>query len=381
MGVSVLLAMQVSCDVLHCILCIEDHIDGTSPSLDYYSIGKSLTKHINEASKYARKKELSSRDISQNFPVPRAHEVDSDEWIDMKSTDDLEHKMKEIVGNSLPSLSGNTNLTGSKDKDSDETKMAVMNEMMDGLQKFVAGSSDIRGVSSESKLDRAKQIGINNAEEEINSSEIFINERIYLQLLQRMLTTDAENLKFDDILGTGDEEEETRANIANDDSSDLMKYFSNEDLHFNDEDIEEIHSNTNGTADRSERIKSDEEVTMKEVMVSRPKYTTYALYTNYICYLILFFYYLQREMDEQLRNTSLDREFNIPESQDDGNDDNTGRQAKRGEAQLAFDDPTVIKANVLSNLLQSLDAEGGNTGPASILMTEMSSSRTSNHTS
>jgi hypothetical protein len=65
-------------------------------------------------------------------------------------------------------------------------------------------------------------------------------------------------------------------------------------------------------------------------------------------------------MDEQLSAADLDRQFRVPGA-DDSSDD----------LDLPHDDPAVIKANVLSNLLESLDAQEGGKGPVQTMLTEM----------
>ena len=42
---------------------------------------------------------------------------------------------------------------------------------------------------------------------------------------------------------------------------------------------------------------------------------------------------------------------------------------------LSSDDPTAMKAKILSNLLESLDSQGGRAGPVSTLLAEMKGSR------
>ena len=60
-------------------------------------------------------------------------------------------------------------------------------------------------------------------------------------------------------------------------------------------------------------------------------------------------------MDNQLATKDLDRDFSV------------------GEHHVKLPhggDPAVAKANVLSNVLESLDAQGGSSGPASIMVRE-----------
>ena len=60
-------------------------------------------------------------------------------------------------------------------------------------------------------------------------------------------------------------------------------------------------------------------------------------------------------MDDQLATQDLDRDFSV------------------GEHNVKLPhggDPAAAKANVLSNILESLDAQGGSSGPASIMLRE-----------
>jgi len=59
-------------------------------------------------------------------------------------------------------------------------------------------------------------------------------------------------------------------------------------------------------------------------------------------------------MDDQLATQDLDRDFSVGEH----------------NVKLPHGDPAATKANVLSNILESLDAQGGSSGPASIMLRE-----------
>lgn len=65
-------------------------------------------------------------------------------------------------------------------------------------------------------------------------------------------------------------------------------------------------------------------------------------------------------MDEELADKELDRRFKFPDAHNISDD-----------AALPFDDPTAIQSNVLSNLLESLEAQDGNAGPVSTILGEM----------
>ena len=77
---------------------------------------------------------------------------------------------------------------------------------------------------------------------------------------------------------------------------------------------------------------------------------------------------LQKSMDEQLAGEELEREFKVPGEEGD----DIGGQDK-DKVKLSFGDPTAIKASVLSNILGSLDAQGGSSGPAMTLLAETKS--------
>jgi len=78
-------------------------------------------------------------------------------------------------------------------------------------------------------------------------------------------------------------------------------------------------------------------------------------------------------MDVELAGEDLDRTFKVPTDSTNGNDeDNTiNTDAALTKDELPFDDPTAIQANVLSNLLESLDAQNGQAGPVTTILNEM----------
>lgn len=72
-------------------------------------------------------------------------------------------------------------------------------------------------------------------------------------------------------------------------------------------------------------------------------------------------------MDEQLSATDPDRKLKVFDAHNDRGNDNE-------DLDLPFDDPAAIKANVISNLLESLDAQEGNSGPVTTIFSEVSKS-------
>ena len=176
-----------------------------------------MAQHVCDAIKFARKKDISSHDILQQFPTPRSCDVDSDDWIDLNSMDDLERKMNEITKFS------NSNPTGTTTND--DAKLQEMDKLVQGVEKFIGGSSDLlKGVS----FERMQQ------SDEENSDKIVINSRVFLNILQKVLKYDTETLRFDDVLISS--EDRTQKN----ESVELLKFFSEEDLDWDNDDASSI---------------------------------------------------------------------------------------------------------------------------------------------
>lgn len=245
--------------------------------------GKSVAQHLSDAFKFARKKNVDSNDLLRLFPIPRDSQVDSDDWLDVNSIDDLELKMKDITKFS--------NWKKPSDHE-DELKLQAMDTLAQGVQTFIKGSSDLlKGVSSGDKQD---------------NSEFSLNSQVYLMILHRVLQEDPTNLRLDDL-------STVIPNQAHE-SADLLKFFSKEDLDW----------------DKVEGMNAIDE-DMKEIMM---------------------------EMDEQLSAKDSDRLLNIEGS----------------DIALPLSDPAAIRANVISNLLESLEAQEGHPGPVTTIFMEESTS-------
>lgn len=168
-----------------------------------------MVKHVSEAFKYAKQKDLSSKEISKTFPVPRASEVDPDDWIDFNSIDDLENKMNDLIRPPREDIQS----------ERDEEKMMAMDQVLEGLEKFVSGSGDLEGVSS---MPQATLVP--------KRSEMAINENVYLTILHRILLNEPSDVRFDDIVASSDMNT-PKENCGDD----LLKYFSKEDLDWDDD--------------------------------------------------------------------------------------------------------------------------------------------------
>ncbi len=90
----------------------------------------------------------------------------------------------------------------------------------------------------------------------------------------------------------------------------------------------------------------------------------------------MYFKFHQNAMDQELLGEKdVDRTFKVPTttSATGTADDNTEQSEDTGndDIKLPFDDPTAIQSNVISNLLESLDAQDGKSGPVSNILKEM----------
>jgi hypothetical protein len=70
---------------------------------------------------------------------------------------------------------------------------------------------------------------------------------------------------------------------------------------------------------------------------------------------------IQKEMDEQLSAKDPDRLLKIFNGVNEGS-----------EMELPFDEPVAMKANVISNFLESLEAQERNSGPVTTMLSEES---------
>jgi hypothetical protein len=169
--------------------------------------GKSVAQHVLDAFKIAKKKNLASNEILRLFPIPRDSEVDSDDWIDVNSIDDLEEKLKDI-----------TKFTDWKTRsknDEEEIKLRAMDTLAQGVNTFIEGSSDLlEGISSDEKR---------------KTDGLAVNSEICMKILHRVLSENPTNLRFDDLAPPGVQKHALESN-------DLLKFFSKEDFDWDDDE-------------------------------------------------------------------------------------------------------------------------------------------------
>ena len=251
-------------------------------------------------------------------------DVNTDSWIDFNSIDEIEAKMSKITGRSkvaeIHQAGSNTKEKAGISKQ--EIDLKEMNNMMSGLESFVKNKSDIEGIANMRTAEKMTT----HARFDPNT----ISPKIFLTMLHDVLKAES----TDDMLDLT--KFNTDSAISPDDN-DLLQYFTREDLA---EDEVSIDDDDMGTTEGNNNKQSLQTSSMADIM---------------------------KAMDEELIGESnLDRSLNLPN--DNTNKSNgTGNDSK----DLPFDDPTAVKSNVLSNLLESLDAQNGNAGPVSTIFKEM----------
>jgi hypothetical protein len=272
--------------------------------------GKSLRQIISDVfNRCAKQEENSLCDLHEKFPMPRASDVDSDDWIDFHSIDQLEAKMNDITTSDGTSRLKDTDNINAKNLKEDDEKMMKMNNLFQAFDNFIGGKSDIGGIST-----------MNN---EAKERSMDIDSSAYLCILRNALKLKVgEQLNLDE-LSAGD---------FND--KELLSFFSKEDLEIDTESensIEEDYDNNNHI--RKHDSLNENDMGIRDLMM---------------------------KMDEELEFHTRDRTF----SDDD---------AELGN--LTLNDPAVIKANVISNLMQSLDSQEGASGPISTILREARNSK------
>ncbi len=233
-------------------------------------------QHLSESMKYAKKKEQDSSrgDISKLFPFPRASEVDSDEWIDLDSVDELEMRMRELVDIPPMATDGSvdsrkvkvhaqaqdSNINGGKE----DRSILGMNAMLGNLEKFVDGKSDIEGVvtstSSSSKVNNLKSQqqgkGLNN-----------IDSGVVLQIVHQTLKSDSNDICLDGIVPSNSIIQ------SNTDDKGLLQYFSEKDLNLLDVDDEMDVSCVEGTDSNNINNVLNEMMVSSSILKARSRIT------------------------------------------------------------------------------------------------------------
>jgi len=288
--------------------------------------GKSCHQLISDVFNRSVKQEQSSScDLYQRFPMPKASDVDSDDWIDFHSIDELEAKMSDITTSDVTSTRRleDSDKIVQKNTLTDDEKMMKMNNLFETFDNFIGKESDVGGIYT--KKDKS------------NEGSMDINSSAYLFILRKALKLKAnEQLNLDDL--SADELKD----------KELLSFFSEKDLDMDtdsDQSIEEDYD--------SSPFNETSNMTIKDLMVSCCIKLYFLNFCQHKAYVL--FFPRQMKMDEELEIAAADRTYSNEDAQ---------------LRNLPLNDPAVMKANAISNLIQSLDSQEGTLGPISTILRE-----------
>jgi len=291
--------------------------------------GKAISAHIRETFLRVQKEETTSKGILHKFPLPRICDVDSDSWIDMDSIEALENKMKNVTHNRNsktkmqedPSINGDVLLGTHKieknENNSQSHSSDNINAMLSGLQSFMKSDSGAEGIVMGAKGDAAN-VDTNSYQNKPAASgpksildKIHINRRVFIKTLYNSVS------------------ENSADKMCTKDDNELLQYFSRADLEVLGEEYSEMDDgmrcNTTENSDGLAKMRC-----------------------------------LMNTMDEELIHHKLDRNC---EDLHDLSDCDTPH--------LSPNDPIAEDFDILSNLMKSLEVQGGSSGPVTTILDQM----------
>lgn len=291
--------------------------------------GKAISAHIRETLLRVQKEESTSKGILQNFPPPRICDVDSDSWIDMDSIEALENKMNNVAHDRTSKtkkqedLSINsdvllgTHKTEQNENNSQSHSSDNINAILSGLQSFMKSDSGAEGVVMGTK-GYASNVNTNSYHNKPTApgpksvlDKIHINHRVFIKTLYNS----ASECSADKMRPTDDNE--------------LLQYFSRADLEVLGEEYSEMDDGMQcNTTENSDGLAK--------------------------------MHCLMNTMDEELIHHKLDR--NCGDLHDLSTCDTL---------HLPPNDPIVEDLDILSNLMKSLEVQGGSSGPVTTILEQM----------
>ncbi|KAL7471157.1 hypothetical protein ACHAXS_011459 [Conticribra weissflogii] len=215
----------------------------TKPGLLLRSIVKS---GLNVALKWIR-----DNHFEDHFHMPREWEIEDDQWMEVKSLEELETEMKNLSKSTTPEdtkcigidkfkprratrrsrrkvhrshddpegIKGNPDSEASADVcDNDK----ALTKMLDGFCAFVESEGELGGaVTNSKKLSSSNHCAETNSPEQLMTKSLNINPHRFLNTLHKML--------HNEIGGSETFENETQSDVRVD-AADLSKYFFEEDM-------------------------------------------------------------------------------------------------------------------------------------------------------
>ncbi|KAL9185972.1 hypothetical protein ACHAXT_005210 [Thalassiosira profunda] len=269
------------------------------------------------------------------FPLPKSWEVDDDGWMNVDSLEELEEEMRNLSSRkasesenrkprrttrrSRRKAAAHTTSEANEEKPSEPREekppdAQSLDKMIGGLKSFVEGEGELEGAVTKNDLDVGKLAKTKVDPESLMSQPVNINPRRFLNVLHSMLKN---------------EQTPTSCGPSNDED-DLSKFFFHEDV--------------DCISDDSESDGSGDEQLMDEQLM--PGEDPFSLQN------------IMEAMDDELRTDAA------PHSSIKGmsvaSEEHAGERGADG-SDLAM----------LSNLLKSIDAQGGGSGPATTILSEM----------
>lgn len=275
--------------------------------------GKTVITHIRETLQKIRKEEFTSNGILKEFPRPRIHDVDSDSWVDMDSIDAFENKMNNTVRNGTSQTKMRDEvLMGTHNIDKNKNKNQShgsdnIEAVLNGLQSFIKNDSGAEGVVMGTNGD-APYPGTKSHRTQGHGPKS-VSDKIQINC----------RVFIDTLYNSMSEHSAMKINTEDD--NDLLQYFSRADL-----EDGEIQQRTTEIEDGS--------VKMHDLM---------------------------NTMDEELAQHKLDIN-DVDITQDHFDCD---------ERHLSPNDPIAQELDILSNLMKSLEVQGGSSGPVTTILDEM----------
>lgn len=206
-----------------------------------------------------------------HFPMPKLYQLDSDAWMEIKSMEALEEKMKDLstaTKTDAPSKSErgprrttrrsrrNLNANSSNEKGYESTNRDTLNKMASGFRAFVEGEGDVEGISA--TTPETESTPTNDSIESLMSQEVNIKPRAFFGALQSMLR-DQQNPPS--LSGT-----ETKSE-ASPVEPDISSFFFEEDLNYESGDESDVDVDAQMNMMQTSQISPDDDpFSLKNIM-------------------------------------------------------------------------------------------------------------------
>ncbi len=210
-----------------------------------------------------------------HFPMPKLYQLDSDAWMEIKSMEALEEKMKDLstatTKTDVPSKSErgprrttrrsrrNLNANSSDKKGYESTNRDTLNTMASGFRAFVEGEGDVEGISA--TTPETERTPTNDSIESLMSQEVNIKPRAFFGALESMLR-DQQNPSS--LSGT---ETKSEASPAEPVEPDISSFFFEEDLNYESGDDSDVDVDAQMNMMQTNQISPDDDpFSLKNIM-------------------------------------------------------------------------------------------------------------------